>query len=218
MTSTTTPMNKRLATFIVLGVVLALAAALAFMASCTPAEPKSDTSNKTEEPSTSGLENQAVDWTMESDCSTCHLSEAESADDPQCAQALAHKDKASCIQCHTDESVLSEAHDGITYGDKPATKPTVLTVSEQTCVDCHGAMQEMAVVTAGSTALTDSNGTSVNPHDRPIGQTHDENPSTCTDCHNNHSQNLEKDAMKYCASCHHRGVFTCGNCHEVRTR
>ena len=44
------------------------------------------------------------------------------------------------------------------------------------------------------------------------------NPATCTDCHNNHSKDLPKDAMKYCAQCHHRGTFECGTCHELRER
>ena len=54
----------------------------------------------------------------------------------------------------------------------------------------------------------------MNPHERPAGEKHDENPTTCTDCHNNHSKDLPKDAMKYCAQCHHRGTFECGTCHE----
>ena len=66
--------------------------------------------------------------------------------------------------------------------------------------------------------LTDDNGTTVNPHERPAGEKHDENPATCTDCHNNHSKDLGKDAKKYCAQCHHRGVYECGTCHELRER
>ena len=64
----------------------------------------------------------------------------------------------------------------------------------------------MAALTADSTALTDDKGTVVNPHERPAGEKHDENPATCTDCHNNHSKDLPKDAMKYCAQCHHPGA------------
>lgn len=77
-------------------------------------------------------------------------------------------------------------------------------------------MSEVAALTADSTALTDDKGTTVNPHERPAGEKHDENPTTCTDCHNNHSKDLPKDAMKYCAQCHHRGTFECGTCHELR--
>ena len=109
-------------------------------------------------------------------------------------------------------------HDGIAMGDKPATKATVVTVDEATCIACHGEMSEVAALTADSTALTDDKGTTVNPHERPAGEKHDENPTTCTDCHNNHSKDLPKDAMKYCAQCHHRGTFECGTCHELRER
>lgn len=220
MTNTTSPTDKRLITLVVIGVVCVLTIALACMVGCSPSKPEADTSSKTEQEDKgtskgSDMDNQPVNWTMESDCSTCHTTEAESMTDAACPQAAAHKDE-TCIDCHTDESVLSTAHDGITFGDKPASKATVLTVPEETCIECHGTMAEMAVITADSTALTDSNDTSVNPHERPAGATHEENPATCTDCHNNHSQDLEKDAMKYCATCHHRGVFTCGNCHEIR--
>ena len=69
-----------------------------------------------------------------------------------------------------------------------------------------------------STALTDDKGTTVNPHDVPSNEKHEENPATCTDCHNNHSKDLPKDSMRYCAQCHHRGTFECGTCHELRER
>jgi hypothetical protein len=102
----------------------------------------------------------------------------------------------------------------VTLADKPATKVTQLTVEEQTCIKCHGTLEEVAVRTAGSEALKDDQGLVVNPHQRPEGATHAENPVTCTSCHNNHSANLPKDAKKYCAQCHHRGVWQCGTCHE----
>lgn len=163
--------------------------------------------------------NQPVNWTMDIDCAICHTSEAEGVADTACAQAVAHEAEGlTCAQCHTDETVLTEAHNGITYADKPATKATVITVDPATCIACHGDLDEVAALTAGSEALKDSNGTVVNPHERPDGEAHDENPATCTDCHNNHSKDLSKDAMKYCAQCHHRGIFQCGTCHEIRER
>ena len=124
----------------------------------------------------------------------------------------------TCVTCHTDEAVLAEVHDGIAMGDKPATKATVVTVDEATCIACHGDLSKVAALTADSTALTDDKGTVVNPHERPAGEKHESNPATCTDCHNNHSKDLPKDAMKYCAQCHHRGTFECGTCHELRER
>ena len=103
------------------------------------------------------------------------------------------------------------------FGDKPASKPTAITVDRHVRVvprhaRGHGGQDRRL------TALTDDKGTTVNPHERPAGEKHDEeNPATC-DCHNNHSKDLEKDAQKYCAQCHHRGVYECGTCHELRER
>ena len=72
--------------------------------------------------------------------------------------------------------------------------------------------------------MKNENAQVLDPAQNPIprlyaaGEKHDENPTTCTDCHNNHSKDLPKDAMKYCAQCHHRGTFECGTCHELRER
>lgn len=165
------------------------------------------------------LENQLVDWTMDSDCSICHTTEAASATNTACVQAVAHEaEDIECIQCHDQQTVLADAHAQVTYGSEAASKATVQSVSEATCISCHGDLAAMAEVTKDSTVLTDDKGTTVNPHQRPAGPKHDANPVTCTDCHNNHSQELSKEAMKYCAQCHHRGTFECGTCHELRDR
>ncbi|MDR1358570.1 MAG: cytochrome c3 family protein [Coriobacteriales bacterium] len=220
MTTTKKKVTKRSwIRLIILGVVCALVSALALTVGCAPSGPNPQTENVAEQDSSmAGTE--PVNWTMQSECATCHISEAESMTDMECPQAYAHQNEASCVDCHTDEPLLATVHADLTYADAshPASKPTVESVPEQSCVSCHGTLDDMALITAESTALKDDQGTIVNPHARPAGQTHAQNPATCTDCHNNHSKNLSKDAMKYCASCHHRGVFACGTCHEVRTR
>lgn len=215
MATTTQRIDKRLAALLVIGAVFLLAFLLAFTVSCAPSESPKETTPKTEEGADSGMNSELVDWTMKSDCAACHTNEADSMTDTACPQAIAHEDM-TCIQCHTDESVLSDAHDGITYGDRPASKATVVTVDSQTCIECHGGFDEMATQTAGSTALTDDQGTSVNPHELQPGEKHEANAPTCTSCHKTHSGNLSKDSMKFCAQCHHRGIFTCGNCHEIK--
>ena len=132
---------------------------------------------------------------------------------------MAHKaEGVTCVQCHTEADTLATAHADVKLGDEPASKVTVETVDPATCESCHGTLEEVAALTTGSTALTDDNGTTVNPHARPSNEKHDANPLTCTDCHNNHSTDLAKDAQKYCAQCHHRGVYECGTCHELRER
>ena len=215
MATTTQQKNKRLAALLVIGAMILLTFLLAFTVSCAPSESVEDPSSRTEENADSDMNTKPVDWTMQSDCAVCHTHEADSMSDTACPQAYAHQDIA-CIECHTDEGVLTTAHEGITYGDKPASKATVVTVDSQTCIDCHGGFDEMATETAGSTALTDDQGTSVNPHELQPGERHEANAPTCTSCHKTHSENLSKDSMKFCAQCHHRGVFTCGNCHEIR--
>jgi nitrate/TMAO reductase-like tetraheme cytochrome c subunit len=182
----------------------------------TACAPNASTDAKAAEEETSAIPgaDQPFTWQASSDCATCHTSEGESLSDPAQAQALAHGSQ-DCGSCHTDEPLLKQAHEGVTYGSKPAKKAKLKTVSEQTCIECHGDLPSMAQKTAESTALTDSNGLSVNPHERPDGERHSENPAICTDCHKVHSENLSKDAMKYCAQCHHRGVFQCGTCHAI---
>lgn len=173
---------------------------------------KSDSSKKTPSAKAS-----ASGWNMDIDCAGCHVKEADLASDEKCTQGVAHENvDLTCITCHTDEEVLTEVHADVTADDKMPKKATVETVDPETCEGCHGTMEEMAEKTADSTALKDDKGTVVNPHEIPEVERHEENPATCTDCHNNHSTNLSKDAMKYCAQCHHRGRFECGTCHEIR--
>ena len=201
--------DRRLVVLAVLGVVLALTAAMWTLAGCAPkAEPSAPAASEQKDGNggSSAMDGQPVNWTMDSDCSMCHTSEAESATD------------AACPQATTDEAVLSTEHADVKFGDKPASKPTMVTVDPATCESCHGTLEDMAAKTADSTALTDDKGTTVNPHERPAGEKHEENPATCTDCHNNHSKDLPKDSMRYCAQCHHRGTFECGTCHELRER
>lgn len=220
MTTHTLAHDRRFVALAVIVLTVALAAVLALAVGCSP-KAASDAPEKenSSQGSASSMDGQPVSWTMQSDCVTCHTSEAGSSQDTACTQAVAHEAKGvTCIQCHTDESTLSTSHADVKFGDKPATKPTVVTVDEKTCISCHGSMQDVATKTADSKALTDSNGVTVNPHERPAGQAHEQNSATCTDCHNNHSKTLEKDALKYCAQCHHRGTFQCGTCHELRER
>ena len=198
--------DRRLVVLAVLGVVLALTAAMWTLAGCAPkAEPSAPAASEQKDGNggSSAMDGQPVNWTMDSDCSMCHTVEAASATDASCPQASAHEaEGVTCVQCHTDEAVLSTEHADVKFGDKAATKATVVTVDPETCISCHGTMEEMAAKTADSTALTDDKGTTVNPHDVPSNEKHEENPATCTDCHNNHSKDLPKDSMRYCAQCH----------------
>lgn len=216
VTAKTTP--KALIALAVSAIVLILALGLGAVTGCSPQESSSVDSGESA-PKEDPMATQTVDWTMDIDCNTCHTVEAESMTDASSPQAVEHADM-QCNQCHTDEPVLKTAHEGVTYADKPASKPTVITVDAETCQtpDCHGTMEEMAVITADNQEFKDEKGKVQNPHEYPSNEQHDLMNPTCTDCHNIHSKNLQKDAMMWCAQCHHKGVFQCGTCHELRER
>ncbi|MEG1253341.1 MAG: cytochrome c3 family protein [Raoultibacter sp.] len=217
MTNAHTSTDKRLVVLALVALVLALAAVLFFAVGCAPKEASApaDGAQKTEK--ADPLAGQPANWTMKSDCASCHTTESATMTDTSCPQGALHKEQ-TCISCHTEEPILQTAHADVKLGDKAASKATVASVDPQTCITCHGTMEEMAAKTLDSKALTDDKGLTVNPHARPAGERHAETPAVCTDCHSAHSKTLEKDAMKYCAQCHHRGVFECGTCHELRER
>ncbi|MFR7737075.1 MAG: hypothetical protein ACLU0V_05590, partial [Eggerthella lenta] len=112
--------DRRLVVLAVLGVVLALTAAMWTLAGCAPkaetdapaeSGQKAEGSGSGSGSAASAMDGQPVNWTMESDCSMCHTSEAESATDAACPQATAHEaEGVACAQCHTDEGELSAAH------------------------------------------------------------------------------------------------------------
>lgn len=205
-----------------LGVVAAtglLACVLGLVAGCAPqasSEGGEGGAGGAQEPAAQAV---VLEWTPESDCMSCHVDEAATMADAECPQASQHAN-LQCSQCHTEADVLATAHEGVTTESKVASKATVVSVNPETCqtAECHGTMEEMAAQTEGKVFLTDSNGNQVNPHAHGSNAQHDANPPTCTDCHKVHSKDMQKDATKWCAQCHHRGVFTCGNCHEVRER
>ena len=212
MTALAKKPSKRLATIAVIGVVVALTMVLASALGCSPQESGEKPEQAPEQQeSEGGMDTQPINWSMDSDCAACHTTEAGMMTDAAYPQSSEHADEA-CVSCHTEESVLATAHEGSTMGDRPASKATVVTVGEKSCIDCHGTMEELASKNA---ELTDSNGITVNPHKLPDNESHADLDPTCTDCHKIHSDDVSKDAIKYCADCHHRGTFQCGNCHEV---
>ena len=87
-------------------------------------------------------------------------------------------------------------------------------VSDDACLSCHE-NDHTAEATADVTALTDLNGTMVNPHDIPQTEQHEKN-ITCSSCHTMHSDDsIEDEAVTLCQSCHHRDVYECDTCHTI---
>ena len=149
-------------------------------------------------------------WSETGDCSMCHAKEQASFEDGSCAISR-HKDVA-CSQCHADVAALSAAHEGATAekAAKAVLKTTAVDVA--TCESCHS-QDEVEVVTAGVTVLTDMNGTIVNPHALPESADHAE--VSCVSCHQMHAAgSIEKKAQRACASCHHADVYECYTCHS----
>lgn len=151
-------------------------------------------------------------WTPDANCSLCHATQSASLTDSACQVSANHADVA-CTQCHSDGSGLSSAHDGVTLADtKGAKKLAKTSVDQDACISCH-ADAGVPEAAASSAALTDDQGTTVNPHDLPQSESHD--TLTCGSCHAMHDKEpLEATASAACTQCHHQNVYECYTCHE----
>lgn len=215
---TTKASHKATTAFLIGACTLLLALILGSIVGCAPKTMEKNASEQEADP----LLTKAVDWSMSSECKVCHSQEQATILDANCPQANLHDD-LECTQCHTDEGKLSTVHADLVYADAATTtdlRPKNATVDAKTCEDpaCHGDLEYMAAQTEGKVYLTDSNNNSYNPHVYESNEQHDSIVPTCVDCHKIHSEDIQEDATKWCAQCHHRGVFTCGNCHEIRER
>ena len=216
--STSTHRARLLVSLGVVAFAALLASAILLATGCAPQVAANDRTQAEEDP----LMAQPVDWSIDDDCETCHAAEEATMVDDNCPQASLHGDM-ECLECHTAEDAMTEAHANLTLGDaisEDEIKPKANTVDAESCQnpECHGTMEEMAKLTEGNTEFKDEKGKVQNPHVRPSNEQHDAYPPTCTDCHKIHSENIQEDAMDWCAQCHHKGVFQCGTCHELRQR
>ena len=186
---------------------------------------------------------QAADapWPIEADCAACHTKQAPAADaatqatdgevtdaagsaaadtigadkeQPRLEASFQAAHRAfDCAICHADEK-LGELHADVTADDKMPKRLKKTEVEEDLCLTCHDA-EQLVEATQDCEALTDDNGTVVNPHDLPAVADHD--PISCTDCHLMHKDDdkvVGEIAKAKCISCHHENVFECGTCHE----
>lgn len=157
----------------------------------------------------------AFTWSYDSTCSQCHQKEDSSMNDAACLAATHAAEGTTCATCHTDESGLASAHENATPDEarKRATKLRSTTIDEAACLSCHGSYEELATKTADLALLTDSEGTTVNPHAMPENEDHAS--TDCASCHVLHdSEPAEESAPEYCESCHHAGVYSCHTCHD----
>jgi len=159
----------------------------------------------------------ALNWSENSDCSMCHVKSVNSLASLSC-EAAQGEANSTCMTCHTDLSGIADAHSGVTTadtsGDQKRLKKTK--IEESTCLSCH-VQSDLIAATVDLTALTDSEGTTVNPHE--VTTTYNTNGNhetfTCSSCHKLHSETPTTDtAYNFCLGCHHQAVFECNTCHE----
>lgn len=120
----------------------------------------------------------------------------------------------TCFTCHSDQEGLAEAHNEKKLNSgKEARRLKKTEISSEFCLTCHDA-NDLIQATTDSQALTDENGTVVNPHDLPVNESHSD--LTCVNCHKAHDeeQSLTEASMATCSSCHHTQVFECHTCHS----
>lgn len=197
---------------VTLGLFACLVALTAGLAACAPSEPSGEPSGGSQAGKDASSEPIQVDWSIDMDCSTCHATEQDSFTDSACEASL-HADMA-CKDCHNDATKLATVHEGKTASDKMPTRLKKTEVSDELCFSCHYENRDALIeATEGKAVLTDSEGTSRNPHDPEGIEEHES--LACGDCHNMHStETVQERAMKQCESCHHAGVFQCYTCHE----
>ncbi len=150
-------------------------------------------------------------WSPDVDCTTCHATEASSMSDSACLVSKHVAQGVTCTTCHDDSDALATAHEDMATAKTP-TRLKKTTVDESICLDCHD-KTELAAATADVTVCTDSQGTTVNPHDLPVNDDHA--AITCIDCHEMHSTDTADTlAPEKCISCHHAKVYQCHTCHD----
>lgn len=196
------------------GIALAVIASVALLAlallpliGCAPQNASSDT---LQQGSTENTDQETtITWSADMDCATCHLAEDESRNNSAC---LASRHEAeTCTTCHTASTSLEETHASATAtGTMPAKLSKKNTISDETCLNCHGTWEELADKSVDVTVFTDANGTVANPH--ALDRSGDHQIITCITCHTMHKE--QEDQMNTCLSCHHEDVFECYTCHE----
>ncbi len=185
-------------------VTVALTLGLSVASACSP--------QVSEKPATDDADGVAVafDWSADSDCATCHSTQHASLADGASLAAL-HPDQ-TCTDCHVDVEGLAGAHEGVAIGDTEPKRLKETDIERSLCQSCHVA-DEIVALAEDCTALTDSNGTVVNPHVLPDNDSH--NDIECFDCHSAHeAAPAETSARDVCLNCHHHDIYECYTCHS----
>lgn len=205
-----------------LSCALALALPCAAFAATTAADKatsKADTqtqqaANKAEqqdEAQTAGPSDELLAWADETDCASCHEVPAKSLENETCAASLRTALGLGCTDCHADDALI-DIHGKMKPNAKVPTKLKKSDLSVETCAACHSS-EALVEATADSSALTDSEGTVVNPHDIPDVKEHKD--ISCQSCHKMHAESKPASmAPTLCQDCHHEDVYECYTCHS----
>lgn len=191
---------------VLVGACISMIAGVLLVAGC---QPKAASDSDSADNPTSGQTAQAVEfvWSEESDCSLCHQVQHDAMTDGHAS--------FSCVDCHADTSTLEYIHEGKSADDKVSNRLKKTEVTEATCEACHGSYADLAVKTIDCVALTDSEGTIVNPHEAKELGPEEHGDMTCASCHAEHDGDaVDEAAQKFCISCHHDGVYECYTCHQ----
>lgn len=200
--------NSKFKVVLAIGLLCSLVSVFGLIG-CSPRASESQSSNDPQQAAIS------FTWNADADCATCHATEDRSMADSTCLASTHEKQGNTCSTCHTDAKGLEKAHENATpeLAKKRATKLRTTTIDEKACFSCHGSYEELAIKTAASSLLTDTQGAVVNPHALPANKDHAD--TTCASCHIMHSGTpAEESVPEYCASCHHANVYQCHTCHD----
>jgi hypothetical protein len=204
----------------IIAVIAALAVVIFLAMGCAPRAADSQDAGKDadkvgEVPAADDPYAAAFTWSNDSECSVCHITEAQSLSNSATQAALHEAEGLDCATCHVDAQALTAAHKDATSSSKMPIRLKTTKVEAETCLTgCHESLEMLAATTESSTALTDSEGKVVNPHELPQGGDH--SIIRCVSCHTVHTDEpVSKSAKDLCVSCHHEDVFECGTCHKT---
>lgn len=201
-----------------LSCALALALPCAAFAATTTADkatskadtPTQQATNK-DKAQKAGPSDELLAWAGEMDCTSCHEVPAKSLDDETCAAPLHTALGLGCTDCHADDALIG-IHGKMKPNAKVPTKLKKSDLSVETCASCHPS-EALVEATTDSSALTDSEGTVVNPHDIPDVKEHKD--ISCQSCHKMHAESKPASlAPTLCQDCHHEDVYECYTCHS----
>ena len=156
-----------------------------------------------------GPSEELLAWADTMECGACHADQAASVDDEELTAHVHGLLGLDCVSCHADDALI-EIHEGVSADSKLPKKLKKSELAVDTCKACHANLVE---ATTESAALTDSEGTVVNPHEIPDVKDHKK--IGCASCHKMHAESKPSStAPMLCVDCHHEDVYECYTCHS----